>query len=346
LYENAWIDGTNGYGGYQASMLIRRNRIKASGGFFENKLEFKFELGISNRDTKSGAAPEFGQTSNMVLDAVAKYNVNNHFSIWFGQTKLPGNRERIISSGDLAVVDRSLLNSRFNLDRDIGFQFFHKWNINNFHIVETVAFSQGEGRGVVIGYNDGYAYTAKVEVFPFGKFKGAYKEADIEREETVKLAVAAAVDFNDNAIRERGQLGSFITDANGLYVGKDLFSQYFDYILKYKGWSIMGEFAHRETTDKISEVYDSEGVQIGRFYTGMAVNQQVGYVFKNNYGIAARYTYLQPDADVANIQNAYTLSFSKYLSGHKLKVQTDFSYMQVDNGSNSLLLRFQMDINI
>jgi phosphate-selective porin OprO and OprP len=33
-----------------------------------------------------------------VLDAVAKWNFAENFSLWFGQAKLPGNRERVISS--------------------------------------------------------------------------------------------------------------------------------------------------------------------------------------------------------------------------------------------------------
>ena len=33
-----------------------------------------------------------------------------NWELWAGQTKLPGNVERVISSGDLQLVDRSLLN--------------------------------------------------------------------------------------------------------------------------------------------------------------------------------------------------------------------------------------------
>jgi hypothetical protein len=39
---------------------------------------------------------------------------------WFGQTKLPGNNQRVVSSGSLEFTDRTINNSRFNIDRDFG----------------------------------------------------------------------------------------------------------------------------------------------------------------------------------------------------------------------------------
>ena len=57
-----------------------------------------------------------------MLDAVVKYAFSKNQQIWFGQTKLPGNRERVISSMALQFVDRSNVNSKFNIDRDFGVQ--------------------------------------------------------------------------------------------------------------------------------------------------------------------------------------------------------------------------------
>ena len=58
-----------------------------------------------------------------------QYNFYKNLSIKLGQGKLPGNRERVISSGNLQFVDRSRLNSRFNIDRDFGAQLL------NYHTV-------------------------------------------------------------------------------------------------------------------------------------------------------------------------------------------------------------------
>ena len=44
-------------------------------------------------------------------------------------------------------------------------------------------------------------------------------------------------------------------------------------------------------------------------------------------------------------ENQYTLGLSKYIVGHKLKVQTDISYLDVADKSNQVMLRFQVDIH-
>ncbi|MGB5462082.1 MAG: porin, partial [Aureibaculum sp.] len=105
----------------ESNFLVRRARLKFDGYAFSPKLKYKMELGLSNRDI-SGASEFTSNAPRYILDAVIKYNFAKNFELWFGQTKLPGNIERVISSGNLQQVDRSLLNSRFNIDRDMGIQ--------------------------------------------------------------------------------------------------------------------------------------------------------------------------------------------------------------------------------
>jgi hypothetical protein len=40
-----------------------------------------------------------GENINIIRDAVVFYRPNKHWNISFGQTKLPGNRQRVNSSG-------------------------------------------------------------------------------------------------------------------------------------------------------------------------------------------------------------------------------------------------------
>src|SRR5690606_37533606 len=110
--ENKLADGTSNF-------MIRRARLKFDGFAYNPKLEYKIELGLSNRDM-SGANPYTSNAPRYIYDAVIKWNFYKNFVLWAGQTKLPGNRERVISSGDLQLVDRSLLNKHFNIVRDMG----------------------------------------------------------------------------------------------------------------------------------------------------------------------------------------------------------------------------------
>ena len=91
---------------------------------FLTKLKYKLELGLSNKDI--GGISEFTNNApRYILDAVIKWNFHENLVLWIGQTKLPGNRGRVISSANLQLVDRSLLNKRFNIDRDMGVQLRH-----------------------------------------------------------------------------------------------------------------------------------------------------------------------------------------------------------------------------
>jgi hypothetical protein len=348
LHVADWDIDDGEFTDYHSAFLIRRSRLKMSGWALSPDLKFKFELGMTNRDISGGNSSEFSNTSNLILDAWVEWRFYNNFKIKFGQGKLPGNRERLISSGNLQLVDRSRLNSRFTLDRDIGIHLSHHFTIGKeFIIKEIFALTQGEGRNITAGHFDGYAYTFKVEFFPFGKFasKGDYVGGAVKVEPKPKLAVAVAYDVNKNAVRERGQKGSFITDETGTYYGEDLTTVFADLMFKYKSLSIMAEFADRKTESGESIVLDSMMNNIGTFYTGSGFNVQAGYMLKKNWEIAMRYTSISPDVDVASDENQYTLGLSKYIVGHKLKVQTDVTLIDKGVDDQSFMWRTQVDFH-
>ena len=54
---------------------------------------------------------------NIIRDAVVIYRPNKNWNFGFGQTKLPGNRQRVNSSGALQLTDRTINNAKFTLDR-------------------------------------------------------------------------------------------------------------------------------------------------------------------------------------------------------------------------------------
>ncbi|MFT6136696.1 MAG: hypothetical protein ACJAZM_003201, partial [Cyclobacteriaceae bacterium] len=189
---------------WEENFLVRRSRLKFDGWVFSPKVIYKLELGLSNRDTRSGRVDESGNTASLLLDAVVKWNFSPGWSLWFGQTKLPGNRERVISSQKLQFVDRSLVNGLFTLDRDIGVQLRHKSIIGKSVFNQAFAVSTGEGRDIIVANPlNGKQYTARVELLPFGEFtsKGDYFGTDLKRERSPKLSIGVTGDYNSNAVR-------------------------------------------------------------------------------------------------------------------------------------------------
>tara|TARA_R110002153_G_scaffold124418_1_gene270632 strand:- start:264 stop:1466 length:1203 start_codon:yes stop_codon:yes gene_type:complete len=337
-------------GGLQNSkqnFLIRRARLKFDGFAYSPKLEYKIELGLSNRDI-SGASQFTSNAPRYILDAVVKWNFYENFVLWFGQTKLPGNIERVISSANLMQVDRSLLNSRFNIDRDMGFQLRHHFNLSEkFLIREIFAVSQGEGRNITSGNIGGHQFTTRLELLPFGEFlsKGEYKGSDQKREKTPKLMLAATFDSNQNAVKTRSNQGSYMFTDGGFFE-TDINTIFIDAMFKYNGFSFMGEYAHRTADNPIATNLD--GSLTGDVVLiGDGLNLQTGYLFHNNWEVSGRYTNIKLDEEITgrNPQDQYTLGFSKYIVGHKLKVQTDLSYLSEDGDQDRLMYRLQLEVH-
>lgn len=331
----------------QQSFLIRRARLKFDGFAYSPKLKYKIELGLSNRDL-SGASQFTSNAPRFILDAVVMWNFYGNFEFWMGQTKLPGNIERVISSGNLQQVDRSLLNGTFTIDRDLGIQVWHHFNLSdNFVVREKLAVSVGEGRNITAVNLGGYQYTARLELLPFGTFKskGDYVGADLVREEKPKLMIAATFDTNQDAVKTRSNQGLYMVNDMGFY-RTDINTIFIDAMFKFNGFSFMGEYANRTANDPIAK--NSDGTPTDQVVqVGNGLNLQTGYLFKNNWEISGRYTNIKLDENITgrNPASQYTLGFSKYIVGHKLKVQTDLSYLNVDGGTNRLTYRLQVEVH-
>ena len=277
------------------------------------------------------------------------WNFSGNWELWAGQTKLPGNVERVVSSANLQLVDRSLLNSRFNIDRDLGVQLRHKTNLGgDFLMREKFAVSQGEGRNVTEGNEGGLQYTARLEFLPFGTFKskGDYSQSDLKREAKPKLMLGFTYNYNQGAVRERGFAGDYMIRTDGSIYETDQTTIFADAMLKYNGFSFMGEYAKRTADDEIATELDGLTPTGDLVLTGNALNLQAGYLFKSNYEIAARFTTLEYENVTGALPTEqYTLGVNKYVVGHKLKVQSDISYTTLDGNDDNITFRLGFDIH-
>ena len=346
LGSSSWEENN----GNETSFLTRRARLKFDGYAYSPKLKYKVELGLSNRDL-SGASQYTSNAPRYILDAVLQWNFYQNFELWFGQTKLPGNRERVISSGNLQQVDRSLLNSRFTIDRDFGFQLRHHFNLTKTFIVKEIfSLAQGEGRNITTGNLGGHQYTGRIELLPFGNFasKGDYKGSDLRREKKPKLAIGLSYDYNNNAVKTRSNQGSYMTidGADDAYFETNINTVFLDAMFKYNGVSLMAEYSDRTASDAFAK--NSDGSLTGdEVQVGKGLNLQMGYLFNNDIELSGRYTHIELDKNITgkNPESQYTLGLSKYIVGHKLKVQTDISHLEIEGSNNKLMYRLQVDFH-
>ncbi len=323
---------------------VKRLRLRFDGYIYSPKLLYSIQLGFTPYDTK--VLPN--GNNNLVRDAMICYRPSETWNIGFGQTKIKANRARINSSSALQFVDRSIVNSEFNPDRDFGiFGEYYKPLFADFNLAAKASITLGEGRNWAVNKSKGFAYTGRVELYPLGRFKslGEVAEGDFQREETVKFMVAGAFSYNDRTTRELGQSGAELPDG----MMRDLQQYYLDFILKYRGFAFYTDFMGRRCDKPLFAGNDDLFV-----YAGKGVNVQTSYLFKKNWEVAVRNSTLMPDSEIRPMVgykrfNQSSLAVTKYLIGHNLKLQADVSYnhrTQTTEAYNRWQMRFVVEAGI
>ena len=347
-YQSEWSYNGEDYDPADINFSVRRARLKFGGFAFSPKLKYKIELGLSNRDI-SGANVYNRNTPRYILDAVVMWNFHENFELWAGQTKLPGNIERVVSSANLQLIDRSLLNSKFNIDRDMGIQLRHKLRLGgNWIIKEKFSISQGEGRNITEGNIGGLQYTSRLELLPFGEFssKGDYSQGDLKREKSIKAMFGFTYDINENAVKSRSNMGSYLIQSSGGLFETDITTIFLDGVIKYNGFALTGEYANRDA-DQIEALEEDGRTKTGAVVgAGSASNIQGSYLFKNNFEITARYTNIN-FKKITRLSDLKQITFgvSKYIVGHSLKIQADISLLNASGIKDNVLFRTGFDLH-
>jgi len=302
-------------------MRVRRLRLRFDGFVLNPKFQYYIQLAFSHSDLNL----EDQDKAQPVRDAILYYTFNDNFYMGFGQSKLPGNRQRVNSSGNLQFADRSIVNSTLTLDRDFGFFGYYTFKMPQSILMLKGAVTTGDGRNAS-AINEGLAYTGRAEFLPFGAFEnsGDYSEGDLEFEETPKLSVGAAFSKNFKATKTGGQLGK------ELYGTRDLTSVIFDAIFKYRGWAASSEYIRRDTDNPITTNNLGETRHV---FTGYGINTQLSKMVSRKTEVALRYAFVNPEEEIESVQNRIDeglVGVTRYLNGHRIKVQGNIGYRWVD----------------
>lgn len=345
--QNRLTLGQNNDGRTFVDGQIRRLRIRYDGYVGNPKFLYMLQLSFTPGDL--GGAIHDGDNLKIIRDAVFFYRPNNQWNIGFGQTKLPGNRQRFNSSGALQLTDRSINNARFTIDRDFAVQAnYLNQREERFSYNIKTAISMGEGRAYTDNDDAHLCYTGKIELYPLGRFEkgGEYFEGDQVRESKPKLLVSGAASYNDRAKLSSGQLG------NPLYEKRDLTSYFGDLVLKYKGLALMTAYMQRSTKNPLT--FSSDSIPLMSYvYAGTGMDYQASYLFRSNWEIIGRYSWQQVSSKISiytpDLQQ-YSIGLTKYIWEHSFKLQLELTYNVLDyyDGSRreNWYTRFQVEMGI
>lgn len=294
-----------------SQFAIRRARLRFESVVWDPRLKVNVQLSFSRGDMDF----ENSGFPNVLRDAAVTWQATPRLSLMVGQTKLPGNRQRVVSSGELQFPDRSIVNSAFTLDRDAGVWVGYQALGAQLPFHLRAAITGGEGRNAAAG-DAGLAYTGRVEVYPLGAFTGGgdYFEGDLLRETSPKLAVGVVFSHNEQARRTHGQLGKLLGEPRDMEIG------IVDLLFKYRGFAASAELARRTSRDPITTL----GTETRYVLSGDGVNVQASYLTRANIEPAVRYSVVNPHRDLAGVaerQRQMSFGLTRYLKGHRVKLQ-------------------------
>ena len=321
---SATTQGETDYGIKRTQFTVRRMRLRLEGTFFDPRLKVNVQLAFSRADIDVEALG----VANVLRDAYVSWQFTPNLVGVVGQTKLPGNRQLLVSSAELQHPDRSPLHATFTVDRDVGVFGTYARNVGRARFMLRGAITSGEGRNANNG-DGGLAYTGRAELLPFGAFanNGDYSEGDLAREPSLKLSVAAGISRNDRAVRTGGQLGSL------LYAARGMTTHFADIMLKRQGLMVMAEYAHRLSSDPVTR----SGTSVRYVFAGEGVNAQASWLLPNSkWEPQLRFTAVTPAMAIRAESGAealaeYSVGVARYINAHRIKVNGEMMHTRYDD---------------
>jgi len=316
------------------SFRSKRTFLQFEGNAVEEKVSFFVQLDFSR--------------SNPLMDVYMAYQPVEQVKISFGQKQnFANNREMIYREDRLQFVNRSLLSESLSrTGREFGVFVESKFEVGNFGIMPMAALTSGDGRnsfgqdsrdsdigGVKIG--------GRLDLYPLGYFKPGNEltSVDLAREDELKFVIGVAGSHNNGASGASGESHGdfFLFDQNGEDSLPDYRQVYTDILMKYKGFSLLAEYANTSATGIDLAFLDESATQIlapqqiSQFLAlGDSYNVQLGYVTKSGFSFDFRYANTTPEFDsfdgsVLSDMNQTSFGFSKYFYDNALKLQASYS---------------------
>ena len=121
-----------------SEISIRRARLVLQGNALGPTLTYYLQLSFANLENEADLRVP-------LRDAYVTWAPSKSVNVRLGQMKVPFSRQRVTSSSALQMVDRSIVVTELNLDRDVGLQLFSRALFGG-KVGYTLGLFGGEGR--------------------------------------------------------------------------------------------------------------------------------------------------------------------------------------------------------
>jgi phosphate-selective porin OprO/OprP len=324
------------------NLEIRRFRTVFHGNLFGAHNKYFLQLALAPReiDVRDGVV-----RGSPVYDAYMQFERLRDLTLRVGQYRVMYTRERNIADVNPLLIDRSLANNEFNVDRDVGLDLRSEdlGGVKKLRYYAGVFL--GEGRDANKFTDPGFMYVGRVDVLPFGLFDD-YEASDMWRLKKFRLSVSGAYAFIDRAHKDRGVLGTVPADGGTT----NYHNTTADLMLKYAGWSLeagyMWRRGHRTPGGAVDEMGAPVPVAAARNGHGWLIQTALllpglrlepAFRYSGNRGLGTATS--MPNRDEIGGGLNY------YFYGHNLKLQVDyfrtFNVGQLALGTDLLRIQIQ-----
>jgi len=312
---------------------VRRARFRASGHLLTPKLTFAYQYDLVN---------------TWLLDARLNYEVAPWLQVQAGQWKPEYNRERVASSSQQHLVERSIVNRVFTLDRQNGAMVHGA----------VAAGTRADSRYWVGVFNGGGRSRGNDDSRPMWMARYQWNvlggglefaPVDFDRSRTVRASLAVAASGNQGALTRfssdgGGQVDGLPDGTNGLY---RLAQSVVEGALAWRGVSLEHEYHWKKVTDR-----DSGAVRRleGFYVQGGAFLHEFWRVVPRPLELAARFATVDPDGlRRENSGHEVTFGANWFFNEHRNKLSIDTSRLHFDepdgDRSSSRRVRAQWEVS-
>lgn len=353
----------NIYGFIKPTYIFNDEKIYTADGEYSNVFrQFKsqnsnlFFTGFAKDEKLSFTIQMDYSSSNPLVEAFIGYHLNEKTTLYFGQMQVSHNNLEMVHNEDqLRFTNRGILSQTYTENGEEFGLFFETSFGNQFVVNPTLAVTSGDGRnsfGEDSRDSDkgGVKFGSRINILPFGDFSigNRLSSVDLMHEEKPKVQIGVAYSKNIGASNQVGDgHGDFILYDNS---GDELFPDYsqlfFDLNLKYKGFSLVLEYADAFASG-LDQIYTDPNAfnllipqQISEYLVvGDSQGIQFGYFTKNGISVDFIYESLNPEFDsyessVLRKSSNMGVGISKYLAGNNLKIQASLFKTAYENLNN------------
>ena len=353
----------NIYGFIKPTYIYNDEKIYSDDGEYSNVFrQFKsqnsnlFFTGFAKDEKLSFTIQMDYSSPNPLVEAFIGYHFNEKTSLYFGQMQVNHNNLEMTHNEDrLRFTNRGILSRTYSVDGEEFGIFFETSFGKSIIIKPTFAVTSGDGKN---SFGDdsrdsdkgGVKFGSRINILPFGDFSigNRLSTIDLIGEEKLKVQIGFAYSKNMGASNQVGDgHGDFILyDDSGDELFPDYSQLFFDLNLKYKGFSLVLEYADAFASG-LDQIYTDPNAfnllipkQISEYLVvGDSQGIQFGYFTKNGISIDFIYENLNPEFDsfessVLRKSSNMGVGLSKYLAGNNLKIQASLFKTAYENLNN------------